>query len=388
MLRLTNNRKKVEISLGLIMPEPALENALSNNPTKENLRWARILSNYVSKIEMVKADLIYDKNVSIDVKELKILMMRELGLFNYWEEEEKQKQKNLFIPFFLKVGESKAKSTYESFKYTISVMRKFDSKADELTFEGLNYTWLSDLEIWCRKRGLSQNTRKIHFGNIRIAMREAYKRELTNNDPFRRFSFRPEKTRKRSLSVEDLRKLFNYPVEDYAVFYRDMFMLIFMLCGINSVDLYNLKNISANGRIEYKRAKTGRLYSFKVEPEMEVIINKYRGKSNLLIAADRWNDHRNFRHQLNKALQNIGVSQGKGKKRLEGVAIWPELTSYWARHTWATIAADLDIPDAVISMALGHSGENRVTDIYIRRNQKKVDEANRKVLDWVLYDKR
>lgn len=64
------------------------------------------------------------------------------------------------------------------------------------------------------------------------------------------------------------------------------------------------------------------------------------------------------------------------------------MTSYWARHTWATIAADLDIPDAVISMALGHAGENRVTNIYIKRNMAKIDAANRKVLDWVFYNRR
>lgn len=161
-----------------------------------------------------------------------------------------------------------------------------------------------------------------------------------------------------------------------------------MLIGINTVDLHRLKNV-VNGRIEYRRAKTGRLYSIKVEPEAMEIIEKYKGKTGLLVIADRWSDHRNFRHQINKALQRIGSVQrvGKGGKKMI-TALFPELTTYWARHTWATIAADLDIPDAIISQALGHAGENSTTDIYINRNQRKVDEANRRVLDWVLYEKK
>ena len=66
----------------------------------------------------------------------------------------------------------------------------------------------------------------------------------------------------------------------------------------------------------------------------------------------------------------------------------PRISSYWARHTWATLAADLDIPIETISAALGHAHGCATTAIYIRFNNKKIDAANRKVLDWVLYDKR
>ena len=63
---------------------------------------------------------------------------------------------------------------------------------------------------------------------------------------------------------------------------------------------------------------------------------------------------------------------------------FPMLSSYVARHSWATIAASLDIPKDVIAHALGHGGSS-VTDIYIDFDQRKVDEANRRVLDWVFY---
>lgn len=60
------------------------------------------------------------------------------------------------------------------------------------------------------------------------------------------------------------------------------------------------------------------------------------------------------------------------------------LSTYYARHSWATIAAEIDITFETISAALGHSIANPTTAIYINFNQRKVDEANRKVIDYVV----
>ena len=89
-----------------------------------------------------------------------------------------------------------------------------------------------------------------------------------------------------------------------------------------------------------------------------------------------------------KALKKIGTVKrvGLGGKK-EYDPLFPKISTYWARHSWATIASSLDISRDVIGHALGH-GNNTVTDIYIDFDQAKVDEANRKVLDWVLYNKK
>ena len=91
---------------------------------------------------------------------------------------------------------------------------------------------------------------------------------------------------------------------------------------------------------------------------------------------------------FNENLQRIGGMKrvGRGGKKVF-TPLFPNLTTYWARHTWATIAASLDIPKETIAAALGHGG-NTVTDIYIDFDQRKVDEANRKVIDWALYGKK
>ena len=67
----------------------------------------------------------------------------------------------------------------------------------------------------------------------------------------------------------------------------------------------------------------------------------------------------------------------------------PGLTTYYARHTWASIAFNnLGIPKDVVSLALGHSFGVRVTDTYINADLSRVDEANRRVIDYVLYNKK
>lgn len=390
MLRITNNRKKAELALGLRMSDEALADALSQKPKRGNLRRSSVLKQWQCDIDKLKIQLAEEKRGDEDVRVLKSLISTILFGEKNPPLEDEQPHQGTFLSFFVEHIESyDRRSTRESNEYTLSTMRKFrPDTLDAMNFEDVNYAWLSDFEKWMKKKKLSQNTRKIHFGNIRTAMREAYKRELTDADPFRRFSFRPAKTRKRSLTIEELRRLFTCPVAPHAEFYRDMMKLSFMLLGINTVDLYNLKEIK-KGRVEYDRSKTGGMFSIRVEPEAMEIIERYKGEKALLCIADRWSDHRNFRHQLNAAIKRIGKAQGKGKKDLEGEGPFAEVTSYWMRHSWGTIAYELGVSDDTISQALGHQGGGaRVTEVYIRRNMDRVDEANRRVLDWVLYGKR
>ena len=192
---------------------------------------------------------------------------------------------------------------------------------------------------------------------------------------------------KRSLTVDQLRTLFSFPVEPHTEQYLDMFKLIFFLIGINIVDLCNLKEIR-DGRIEYHRAKTNRLYSIKVEPEAIEIINKYKGENYLLNILDRYANYRDYAQRLNRNLKVIGPVKrvGLGGKKIYR-PLFPDLTTYWARHSWATIAAKLDIPKETISAALGHEIGSSITSIYIDFDRSKIDRANRAVIDYVLYNK-
>ena len=95
---------------------------------------------------------------------------------------------------------------------------------------------------------------------------------------------------------------------------------------------------------------------------------------------------------LDNALARIGLPEtdkaGNVVKARNGlqkmIPLDKKLSWYWARYSWATYAADLDIPKDTISEALGHSHGAKVTGIYIKYNRDKVDAANRKVIDYVL----
>lgn len=242
-----------------------------------------------------------------------------------------------------------------------------------LKFEDIDLEWLMDFDEFMALTAPSANARAINMRNLRAVCNFAIDCEITNHYPFRRFKIKQEVTRKRNFDVETLRRIFNHPcAEEWQQKYLDFFKLTFMLIGINCVDLCGLKRI-VGGRVDYIRAKTHKPYSVKVEKEAREIIERYAGEEHLLNFTESYANYRHFYNNLCNGLREI-----RDQLELE------ELTTYWARHSWATIAASLDIPKETIAAALGHGG-NTVTDIYIEFDKRKVDEANRKVLDWVLY---
>ena len=179
----------------------------------------------------------------------------------------------------------------------------------------------------------------------------------------------PVETAKRALTPDELRVIFTADTPDWQRRYFDAFRLSFLLIGINIADLCTLRPDNYHdGRITYHRRKTHKLYSVKVEPEAAEIINRNRGASLLLSWAENRKSYRKFADKVNRNLPD-------------------RVTTYYARHSWATIAALLDIPDDTISQALGHSPRNATTAIYIKRDPRKVDAANRRVIDFVLHGK-
>lgn len=288
--------------------------------------------------------------------------------------------------FLYYLDEFVSKKTNQGTKSIYTTTRnKIEEYDSHCTFESMDKSWLENFEAWMAKT-MKVNAYAIHLRNIRSVFNYAIDEEHTTLYPFRRFSIKKEETRKRSLTAEQLRLLRDYPCEEYQIRYRDMFMLMFYLIGVNAADLFNAKHSAlVNGRFEYKRAKTGKLYSIKVEPEAQAIIEKYKGKDYLLNIMDEYGNYKDFLHRMGIGLKQIGETERKGlggKKSRN--PLFPDLSSYWARHTWATVAAELDVPKEVIAHALGHSWANSTTtDIYIRFDMKKVDEANRKVIDFV-----
>lgn len=287
----------------------------------------------------------------------------------------------LFIDYLSDFTDLKEKpGTKTVYTTTLNKILEFDRTC---TFDTMTLDWLRRFEKWMKDSGMKTNAYAIHLRNIRAVFNYAIDEEITTLYPFRKFKIKKEETAKRCLTPEQVALLRGYDCEEHQKRYRDIFMLMFYLIGINAVDLFNLKQL-VNGRIEYNRAKTGKLYSIKVEPEAMEIIERYKGDNWLLNVLDTYSNYQDFLHRMDVGLKQIGpvVRKGLGGRK-EREPLFPDISSYWARHTWATIAAGLDIPKETISAALGHEIGSDVTSIYIKFDQKKIDEANRKVIDYL-----
>lgn len=260
--------------------------------------------------------------------------------------------------------------TREIYDATWKRITDFEQSASSITFDDVTHDWLQSFFLFLGKTSPSVNARNIHLRNIRAVFNFAIDEEMTNKYPFRKFRIKAVETAKRDLSVDVLRSLLSMPLEDWQKRYVDCFFLSFCLLGINIGDMLTLpSDCIHNGRIEFNRKKTHRFYSILVPPEAWEIINRYRGDRLLLSFCESMKDYRYFMARMNRCLRTLV----------------PSLTTYYARHTWATLAFRLGVSKDVISLALGHSFGSRVTSIYINTDLAQVDAANRLVLDYVFH---
>lgn len=299
-------------------------------------------------------------------------------------ESESQESSGVFESYFKTYTKNKPnKSTRELYECTYKKISEFSGDIYALTFEDITVVWLKNFEKYLEKTIPSVNGRAIHLRNLRAVFNEAIDDEVITCYPFRKFKIKHAKTPKRSLTIEELVSFRDHQTEPHQKQYQDIFMLIFYLIGVNIIDLCNAKRTDlVNGRLEYTRSKTNRSYSIQVLPEAQAIIDKYAGETYLLDIMERYSNYKDYAHRLNKNLKEIGeVEVVKHGKKVR-VPAFSKLTTYWARHTWATIAWSLDVPKDTIAASLGHGG-NTVTDIYINADNRKIDEANKRVVDYV-----
>lgn len=260
--------------------------------------------------------------------------------------------------------------TKDVYMHTLAKLRAFAGDAP-LYIEDIDRVWLHGFDA---SIGGKVNSRGIHLRNLRAICNFALDEELTTHYPFRKYKIKTEETRKKALTLEQVRAFMAVPGPNE---YRDVFILMLYLRGINVSDLAELTEEDVvGGRIEYRRNKTGQLYSIKVEPEAQEILDRWKGEAHLLRCFDRYKDPHDYNRRMREALKKM--------RRPDGTLIEKDCSSNWARHTWATMCAELDVPDPTISLGMGHRiAGHRTTAIYIKRDQRKVDEANRLVIDYV-----
>jgi integrase len=334
------------------------------------------------KSELLQLD-VEGKINSMTVAELKKRLLLLCGAVEANEE-----PADLFMPIFLEYMEAqKNPGTKTIYKQTESRLRAFDQHINKRKFNDINNEWLEKFDEFMALTAPKKNARNIHLRNVRTVFNYAINvKGLNIAYPFRTFKITAEPTASRALTIDQIRLLRTYPIsEPHLAKYRDIFMLMTYLRGINAADLFTaLKTDVINGRLEYKRKKTGTFYSVKIEPEAQAIIDKYPGKTYLIDVCETWSNPTDYLRKMDKGLKKIGPMERKGKGgKKEYKGILPQLSSYYCRHTFASLSAELKIPIEMASEALGHKIGSPTTAIYVHYLRQQVDDATRQIIDYI-----
>ena len=272
------------------------------------------------------------------------------------------------------------KRTADTYTTVLNSFKRF-RKEQDLPLDDVDSALVMEYERWLKENGICKNTVSFYMRNLRAIYNRAVERELTvQRYPFKHVYTGVDKTVKRAVPLKVIRRIRDLdltlsPVLDYA---RDLFMLSFYTRGMAFVDMAYLKKKDLqNGVLVYRRQKTGQQLFIKWEKPMQEIVGKYDTSATpylLPIIRDMDTDarkqYKNAAHLVNDKLKKIG--------RQLGLAI--PLTSYVARHAWASIAKSKNIPISTISEAMGHDSEN-TTRIYLASlDTSVVDKANSLIL--------
>lgn len=292
-------------------------------------------------------------------KELRTRIERELNI------RQERGAGATIIDYMEKAKRGKAAMTQQLYYYSQKRIKEF---AGNKRVTDIDERWVKEYRDWLAS-SLSANTVRQELTRLSRAVNLAMEDGVATRNPVRVVKKPVAKVRKKSLSLTLLRQLRDMEIARPAQrMARDVFMLQFYLIGINIIDLYSARGI-VDGRLEYIRHKTKQPYSVKVEPEAMEIIERLQGNG-WLVDFTKYKTSVTTSSSMTTALK----------------ALIPGLSTNWARHTWATIAAELEIPIETTSHALGHQIGSPVTAIYVAFNKKKVDEANRRVIDYVNAD--
>ena len=337
---------------------------------KDKARLNDYLDSFKSRVRvLIREGLEEERYQFMCATEIKNDISRRMG-----KAEGGRRRSTLFFSVYDTFAETRtSERTKEIYRVTGRKIRQLLPRPERIRLDQIDLDWLENLDELLVLKGNNGTTRNIDFRNIRAVLRYAQKHKLLRENPFDDFIMPVGDSPNRALTAEQLRTLINAEVKPWERKYLDFFLLSFLLIGMNTEDILHIERIE-DGRINYVRAKTHKEMSVKVGEKALSIIDKYKGKKFVLNILDTYSSTHNWTAKVDAALKAIAQRNGL-----------PDVTMYWARHTWATLAsADLGIELSTISDALGHQPEKKVTLTYIRRkNYDVVDEANRKIVDYV-----
>lgn len=266
--------------------------------------------------------------------------------------------------------------TSETYQTTLKSFMKFRKNKD-LLLDEVTSEMIQTYEAYLQNRGISRNSSSFYMRILRAVYNQAVEKDLTSQKfPFKHVYTGIDKTVKRAISIKYIRQIKNLdlsmkPTLDFA---RDMFLFSFYTRGMAFVDMAYLKKKDlTNSMLTYRRHKTGQLMLIKWEKCMQEILDKYdtTGTPYLLPIIRVMN--KDERKQYENALRMVN---NKLKEIAKTICLPIPLSTYVARHSWASIAKSKNIPLSIISEGMGHDSET-TTQIYLSSlDSSAIDRAN------------
>lgn len=254
---------------------------------------------------------------------------------------------------------------------------------EDLAFSQMTSEMMEMYQAWLRNRGISQNSVSFYLRTLRTLYNKAVESgQAPPTDIFTHVQTVNVRTAKRAITVKDIRNIekLELPRESSLDKARDLFLLSFYLRGMAFVDMAFLKKSDLKcGLISYNRRKTHQNLNIEWMKPMQAIIDKYAEQIKdspyllpILTGKETapYTAYRKVEYNTNYNLKKIG--------QIIGLKI--PLTTYVARHTWASIALHMNIPIAAISEGMGHNSY-KTTQIYLQSlDVATINEANEKII--------
>jgi len=269
-----------------------------------------------------------------------------------------------------------------------SLKRFYNGKLDFL-FTDIDMDFLKKYEQYLFRRGNKSTTISLNFRTLRSVYNKAIEAKYAPKNSYPFDEFKVSKfdvtTQKRAIPKEAIKKIMTTDTlknQFYAQFSKDIFLFSYLCAGINFADIARLKpeNI-VDEQLSYIRQKTSKKISIPLSSETMEIIKKYSNNTNgYLFPILDTHIHKTEVQKYNRARKVRAKINHNLKKAAKTANINTSLTTYVARHSFATVLKNSGVNVALISEALGHS-DIATTQIYLDSfDKEQVGEAMKNLL--------
>ena len=293
---------------------------------------------------------------------------------------------NFIRSMITKKTAAKRDGTAKTYRDSLASFSSFRNGKD-ITFDNLNEDVINQYEAWMKNKGLKRNSSSCYLRTFKTLYLKAVELGLTDDrDIFRHVFTGFATTTKRAISIDAIKAIRKLNLENNPAlaFARDMFMLSLYLQGMAFVDIAYLKKSDIrNGQLQYSRKKSGQTLTISWEKPMQEIVDAYshltKDTPYLLpvITTQDGTERKQYEkaeHNVNRNLKKIGEMAG----------LHIPLTTYVARHSWASIMRDMGNDITVVGKGLGHS-DIKTTQIYLSTiDNSTVMKANKRFLGRIL----